>query len=232
MKKVMFLASFLICGSTVFAQSLVFYSNGKALSEGATITASELEYDMIKAPVIVKNDGTSDVSATLTVTMTGLEGEGGLGYCGWEGGGCASLALDSPVSRTTTIGAGVEMDPEVEAISFESGSWGKATFELTYGSTKKTIYAEFIHPATSISSAKAEKNVVVVSKEGIADVNYSFDTDGLRVVNVYSVTGELVTSKVITGMEGNLSLALNKGIYLYSIVEKGKVAGTSKFTVK
>lgn len=233
MKKVMFLASLLICGSTVFAQTLDFYSNDDPISDGATVTASEMdEFELIKAPIVVKNQGGSDVSAVLTVTLTNLEGDGGVGYCGWGGPGCASLVLNNPVSRTTVVAANSEMDPEVEAMSFMEGSAGRASFELTYGSVKKTIFVDFLYTSSIASSAKAEKDIVVVSNGGAADVTYSFDTDGLRVMNIYNVTGEQVASKVVTGLEGNLSFSLNKGIYLYSIVEKGKVAGTSKFVVK
>lgn len=232
MKKVMFLASLLVCGSTVFAQSLDFYSEGKKIEEGATVTATKVEYEMIVAPVVVKNEGGAGVNATMTATLMELSGEGSVGYCGWGTGSCAGLTLNSPYGRTTIVEAGSEMDPQIDALNVEEGFRAKVKMELTYESATKIMYIQFVNDPTSIiSSAKSGKNVVVNAKEGIANVSYNFDSEGVRVMNIYNVTGKLVASKVVSGLEGNLSFSLDKGIYLYSIVEKGKVAGTSKFAI-
>lgn len=233
MKKVTFLASLLLLiGSTAFAQNLTILNGSEPVTDGQTLVGYELdEMGMIMAPFVVKNGGSGSVEASLTVTLLECTDDGGVGYCGWGTDFCAALDLENTpvVKRTTTLNAGDVVDPKIEAMG--PPTYAKIKCELNYGATKTTIYVKFDPNYASISSAKTGKNVVVNSRGGIADVNYNFDAEGARTLNIYNVTGKLVATKLISGMTGNVSLSLNKGVYLYSIVEKGRVTGTSKFSV-
>lgn len=98
--------------------------------------------------------------------------------------------------------------------------------------------------ATSASYLKATPAISVVENEFISlkvfpnpateGINFSFENAANKMVEVYALSGELLSSNVVGGNNLWIDLAdYTSGLYLYKIKEpNGAIVGTGKFTVK
>lgn len=232
MKNFTLLAVFFLLGMTANSQSLDFTHEGNVVT-GDKVYVNEGfdELGMMYAHIGVKNQGSAAVEASLTITVVNAV-DGTVSYCGFNGGSCMPLSVDQPSTRSTTIASQEDLDAGVDFISMKEGT-AEALFTVTSGSLTKTITVYFnMEDPHSINSAFVN-NLVTISQRGNgAELNYNFDTTANRTVNVYNVTGSKILSDNLAGTNGVLSLSLERGIYIYSVVENGKVVATHKFVVR
>lgn len=240
MKKFTFIAAlaFLTWGAN--AQTLEFTHEGEVVPDGTELEIKEYKVlqegvlGQMDGEVFIKNTGTADVEASLTIRV--IEGED-IGYCHFmDGTGtCTTIASGNSLTRTRTMKAGEEHDPEVHALGFihmanPQAFYSVVEYKLEYGSTTKTITVKLNYDpeAASISSTKVGNSIFQAGNE----LSYSFDKAASRQLNIYSVTGAKVKNLTLENA-GTVSLAnLNKGIYLYEVVENGKRVAAHKCVVR
>lgn len=95
-----------------------------------------------------------------------------------------------------------------------------------------TVNYEYNEQTTGISSATANQAVTVYQSGNIAELAYNFDSAATRQLNIYNVTGKLIASEMLVGANGTQTLSVQKGLYIYSLTENGKVVATHKFVVR
>lgn len=221
------------------AQELNFVHEGKVLENGATVRVESYRdqgygYCMFDAAVFVQNAGTTDVEASLKVEVTAGES---IGYCHFMEGDakCMAVAAGKSLTRTRTMKAGETHNPEVHSLTtykvdnatlkFQS----TVVFTLTYGSTTKSVTVEFDYDATTSISASTVKPELFVAGQ---ELRYSFDNAADRWLNIYSITGSLV-KRLPLETAGSVSLCnLNKGVYLYEVVENGQRVAAHKCVLR
>jgi|GEM_PF-2141640 len=242
MKKITLLLTLLIlgCGTSLFAQSLVFVQNGEVLKDGSTIVATEIFdadiYPTMDAHIYVKNQTSNDVhNATMTISLVEeSSSEGFIGFCGWGTNGCVPVNYNTPVSRTTTVQAETEVNPDVEALGVNPESISfKVEYKLTYGENTQIIYVIFTSDATAIPSLSKTTPIVVSNNVNGTSINYNFESAADRKLSVYSIIGTKITEINLTNNSGNIQLSnLTKGIYMYSVTENKRPVQSGKFIAK
>lgn len=231
MKRITLLGLLLLGGVSVFAQNLDLLYEGRVLenNEEIQVTAYD-EYNVMHSGIFVKNQGTENVEATLEVNY--MEGDGSISYCGFKGGTCTIVPQGGKSARTATCEPGEEVDANVEFRSLKEQAKGKVKFTLTSGSMVKSVIVNFLYDTKAIGSTLVNNQVTISQNGNVAELNYNFDTNANRMLNVYNVTGAKIMSDNLAGNNGTLSLSLEKGIYIYSVVQNGKVVATHKFVVR
>ena len=224
----------------LFSQSLVYVQDGKVLNNGSTVIVKEvLEaeiYPHMKAHISVKNQTLTDVpNATMTVSLVEEStSNGSIGYCGWGTQNCSNINYGSPISRTTTIQAGAEVDPNIEVMGVDPENISfKLEYKLTYGENTQIIYVVFTSEATAVSSFPKSTPIVVFNNESGTSVDYSFDSADNRQLFIYSIIGKKLAEINLSNNSGHIQLPnLSKGIYLYSVVENKQIIQAGKFIAK
>lgn len=87
----------------------------------------------------------------------------------------------------------------------------------------------------SIADASVLGNLKVYQDEsGNIVADYGFGNAGDRALSIVSISGQKVFECPVDDASGNMTLPvqLNKGVYLYSVTEGGKILSTHKFVVK
>lgn len=233
MRKFTLLAALLFsCGFT-FAQNLVFMHEGKVIPNGEEFTTSNYDAGKfaINPEIVVTNQDNENVTASLKVILMGDPIGGFIGYCGFGTELCAPVNVGAPVSRTTTIGAGQSVNPDVELQGPAEDVNAKVILELSVGDKLiSTITINFVRGiyATSINSVNANSNLTLIGNE----LSYRFDNVANRQLNIYNVTGSKVKSEMLE-TEGTVVIdKLNKGIYIYEVVENGKRIAAHKCVIR
>ena len=102
------------------------------------------------------------------------------------------------------------------------------------GRNFRTFYVNYIYDgkdhSTGIDGVGADAETVKFMDNVCY---YDFATAAPRALQVYGMDGKLVYNTVISAQQGSVSLnALQKGAYVYSVVENGKKAMSGKVLVK
>lgn len=239
MRKLTLMAVWALASLGLNAQELNFVHEGKVLENGATVRVEAMKelgggYGNIDAEVFVQNAGATDVEASLKIEVT--EGET-IGFCHFmeSTGTCMAVAAGKSLTRTRTMKAGETHDPEVHSmmsykldnatLKFQS----TVVYTLTYGSTSKSVTVELDYDAaTSITASNVKPELFVAGQE----LRYNFDKAADRWLNIYSITGSLV-KRLPLETAGSVSLSnLNKGVYLYEVVENGQRVAAHKCVLR
>lgn len=241
MKKITLIAALAFGAMGINAQELNFVREGNVVPDGTVLEVTTPKdkgggFGEMNAELFVQNPGSDDVKAELTISV--LEGEG-IAYCHFMDGmmgTCMVVNKDKPLARTRTMKAGETHDPEVhnlvpfklddEKFKFNS----TVEFKLVYGGTTKKVTVKYNYNpgGSSISSVYGENNVYVADNA----LQYAFDKAANRSLNIYSITGSLVKSEVLDNA-GSVALDnLNKGVYLYEIMENGKRIAAHKCVIR
>lgn len=116
MKKIIFSLLFLLNVVTVVGQSVEFVRNGEVVPSGTIVTITSFDPNKyaMDPEIFVVNQGSESVVATLTAIVTEEPVGGFIGYCGFNLSVCAPVNVGRPVSRTTTIGVGQSVNPDIE----------------------------------------------------------------------------------------------------------------------
>ena len=241
MKKItlLLILLFLGWGSCLFSQSLVYVRNGEVLENGSTIVVTEISdpdiYPIMDAHILVRNQTSAAISnATMTISLVEeTSSEGMIGFCGWGTTVCMPVNYGSPLSRTTTIPAGGEVNPDVEAMGVDPASISfKVEYKLTYGDNTQTIYVVFTS-VTAISSHKKATPIIVLNNENGVSINYNFETTTGRQLSIHNIIGQKITEINLSNKSGSIQLPdFTKGIYLYSVTENKQLLQSGKFIAK
>lgn len=251
MRKFTFIVTLAFCVMGANAQNLEFVRNGQVVPDSTTIDVTEpigagtMEMKM-DAEIFVNNPGTEDVGAILTISV--LEGES-IAFCGFDNdiiGQCVNVELNSPITKPLkdgvmqpekTIKAGESIDPELHTMSmvetytpltFKTSFVSTVKYELSYGSTTKTVTVNFNYDAAGINSVNANANIFQAGNE----LNYSFDKAGTHQLNIYNVTGSLVKKQTLDTAGTVVLNSLNKGVYIYEVIENGKRIAAHKCVIR
>lgn len=237
MKKITLSVLFLFVGMALSAQTVEFVQNGNVLDTSKEIRI-EKPYALtgeeeLDGHIHVKNIGNASVEATLTISVLTAPEECGISICGFGTSLCQLVEFGNPVSRTMTIQPGEEIDPKVETVGAFGDVYAEVEFNLVSGATTKALKVIFASGTRSdISTTNASDKISVYQNGNIFNLSYNFESNANRQLNVYAITGELISSDLLSGNQGAASVSLNKGFYLYSIVENNKVVATDKFIVR
>lgn len=248
MRKFTFIAALAFCAMGANAQTVEFVRDGQVLEDGATVSVTDTivtyiqEYKgqiittyQVDAEILVRNSGSEDQNASLTITVK--DGDA-IGFCGFGQESCVSVTKTEPLTRTTTVPAGESLDPAVHTNPdfMYDGDFSKAKafnsiveYKIVYGSTTKMVTVNFnFEPSTAINSVNANVNIFQSGNE----LNYSFDKVGNHQLNVYNVTGSLVKKQALE-TAGTVALDnLNKGVYIYEVTENGKRITAHKCVIR
>ncbi len=240
MRKFTLIAALAFSVMGINAQELNFVREGEVVKDGATLEVKSMKetnpgFGKFDAELLVQNAGTEDQEATLTISV--LDGSD-IAFCGFGNGKettCLMVSKEEPQTRKRTMKAGETNDPEVHTLAplkMNDSSvkfYSKVEYKLTYGSTTKTVIVDFNYgDAASMSTVYGESNVYVADNA----LQYSFGNAANRSLNIYSITGALVKSEVLENA-GTVSLNnLNKGVYLYEIMQNGKRIAAHKCVIR
>lgn len=247
MRKFTLLAAMLLSCSISFAQSVEFIRNDEVVPDGTTITVTELDGSIMDPAVHIRNSSAETVNMVLKVSTVSSTEYGNCSYCGLDGS-CVTVPVGASLAKGMALGAGRVENPLIDwMFGYKDEKKANATikYELKVGATFKynedriigiedegtlvsTITVNFKYDATSINSVNANSNLTLIGNE----LSYRFDNVANRQLNIYNVTGSKVKSEMLE-TEGTVVIdKLNKGIYIYEVVENGKRIAAHKCIIK
>lgn len=205
---------------------LVFYASEEEDPFGGTSISAGPSAD----PTFTK---TVDSNVRLSVRVITSENcyEGGLNWCGITTQ-CQDIK-GGVETRGTTLG-------ELPAFmtlhaNFTAGQYETYTATVTVsanGVHLMTFTERFIYDAEHLAIDNASTARPSVKFDGAA-LRYTFASAAPRTLQVYSIDGKLVKSLSSAATDGSLSLdGLQRGIYVYSLREKGKQVDGKKIVIK
>ncbi|MBR5803056.1 MAG: T9SS type A sorting domain-containing protein [Bacteroidaceae bacterium] len=238
MRKIFTLLAAMVCSFASFAQDIQLETkDGQVIENGSTVTIhGEMEDMMIwgqfNSNLHVRNltDKKQGVYATMKVVS-------GTSQICW-GGSCVPVM----VGNSHTTGMGV-VDAEssssllIETLVMDADYMNaivSCTIEITVWTDKnpdQKVSATVTYtndPASGIESTEVN-SPVVYTKDNVLYCNAAANAQ----LQVYNVAGNLCKNIRMTSESESLSLeGLNKGIYIYRVLEAGKSAVSGKFLVK
>ncbi|MDR2408945.1 MAG: T9SS type A sorting domain-containing protein [Bacteroidales bacterium] len=237
MKKLTLLFLLLVgCEMSVNSQSLVFMRDGAVVENNATIVVTEIdeELEIMNAHLKVKNVSDQAIEATLTVSVLGIPQGGIIGYCGWGFDSCRPITPGIPLSSTTTLNGGQEIDPDIEALNLSIKNIRiNVEYKLTYGENEQNVYVLFTSYNTGITTPKQNVIVNLFQNQDVVSMKYYFENIANRHLNVYNVTGKKTATVRLFDNAGTVQLPNTpKGIYIYAITENEKTVKSGKYIVK
>lgn len=225
----------LICGS-ISAQSFVFVYNGVELANNANIIVSEIDEDMgtMDAHARIKKLASENIEASLTISVEEEPIGGFIGFCGWGTTICTPVSYGIPLTRTLLVDHNDAIDPSVEVMgAYERPVNVKVKYTLVAGGEEFVLNVHFDSEASAINDLTATNSVFVSGSRDEMYLNYSFDTEAERVLNVFSITGNKVAEMPLSSNNTQVQLPkTSQGIYLYSISENGRVIKGGKYIVR
>lgn len=225
----------LICGS-ISAQSFVFVHNGVELENNANIIVSEIDEEMgtMDAHAYVKKLASENMNASLTISVEEEPIGGFIGFCGWGTTICTPVNYGSPLTRDLLVENNDPIDPSVEVMgAYERPVNVKVKYVLKAGNEERILNVHFDSEASAINDLTASNSVFVSGSRDEMYLNYSFDTEAQRVLNVFSITGNKVAEIILSSNNTQVQLPkTSQGIYLFSIVENGRIIKGGKYIVR
>lgn len=214
--------------ATVSAQELAFQKDGVSFENGATLEYGEVEIDdEIPGLFYITIDPqlylVSDVDATVTVVATCVSGQQ-IQLC--AGGECekGTKVTKNAVALTANVPLILQFDysAEIEGTTYEVPDI-VATLEAWYNDdpTNKVLLnvhmGDFDAGVESLSLGDA--SVVLNGRQ------LDYNVANASQLDVYSLSGETLLSKSVSG-NGSISLdALSNGVYLYRLSGKSSKSG-------
>ena len=218
------------CISYVSAQSVAFVYEGKQQADGATIEYRSTEA-MMMCNVSVKN--LTDAPVTLRVRKEEMND---FAASCLLSAFCVNGCSASEYSEPFTVEAGTVFD--------DNGNMHGQVLAHTYGTAivKYELIGENNEPETSVTV-----NYIYSSGEGIEDVqdlryirilpaaggvDIAYDLEAESSFVVTDMTGRTVYQVMLPGNTGIYPLPLEKGLYVYSVIQDGRRNMARKFIVK
>ena len=218
-------------------ESLVFIRNGEIIPSGSTVYVKDVEnpdfLPTMHPRISVKNQTEAVVNASLTITLLeDTDSDGSVGYCGWGTTTCAPIMYGNPITRTTTIAANTEADPDLEIVFVNPESISfKIEYKLAYNGQTQTLTIVFTSDPTASIPSISDKNDILILNEGSnTSLKYNFAHSANRSVCLYNAVGTKITEFNLTNDSGQVLLpSLSKGIYIYAIKESNRFIKSGKF---
>ncbi|MDL2223036.1 T9SS type A sorting domain-containing protein [Bacteroidales bacterium OttesenSCG-928-M11] len=234
-KTVLLLLTFLTYTGICFSQDLVFKQNGTVIKDGSTITISDPEVlakGMIIPHIIVENTTNENITATLILSAVSAPKNGMLSYCGWGTDICKIIGFGMAEARTTSVLANSTEDPAVDVLATDPTNVDVlAEYLLSYNGVQQKIYLHVTSTPSSLDQVNSI-NTELYQTDGFTFLNYDFGTTNTRYLNIYDITGKKVVELLLSNDKGTIQLPTPyKGIYIYSIVESGRIITSKKYTV-
>lgn len=217
--------------ATVSAQELAFQKDGVSFENGATLEYGEVEIDdEIPGVFYIVIDPqlylVSDVDATVTVTCTSVSGPA-VQLC--AGGDCVTTNQQNPIVKNdVTLKAGTPLDlkfdynGEVVGTTYEIPDI-VAVLEAWYNddpTNKVTLNVHMGDLDAGVESLSLGDASVVLNGRQL-----DYNVANASQLDVYSLSGETLLSKSVSG-NGSISLdALSNGVYLYRLSGKSSKSG-------
>lgn len=244
MKKFLLLALFAVLGmaQAVYAQVSI-QCDGKEVNEGDVLRfyPHEDEFgDMISGPevdpTIFPNKKESNVSVKISIPA---KAAGKFTWCGLTGECQAGLSGGEHTRSTIVKGfeyegqflASTNMQLHLPIVEGQTGMYSVKTEVSVDGKLERTFYMVYYEDVQAgIDGVEAQSESVKFADNVC---HYNFSVEAPRTLNVYGVDGKLAYQSVLSAAQGSVSLnGLQKGAYVYSVVENGKKANSGKLLVK
>lgn len=246
MKKFLLLAFFAVLGmaQAAFAQVSIV-CDGKEVQEGEVLRfyPHEDPYgNMISGPDADPTIYSKKLKSKVTVKITiPANGAGKFTWCGVTGSCLTELPAGEHTREVDVIGTeyegqiistGVNMmlhlDIPNEGLK---GVYSVKTVVLVDDKVERTFYMAYYEDvAAGIDGVEAQAENVTFA-ENVC--HYNFAVAAPRTLNVYGVDGKLAHQSVLSAEQGSVSLnSLQKGAYVYSVVENGKNVNHGKLLIK
>lgn len=233
-KQFTLLLLFLVGGMVSFAQStsFVFLNAGVPIADNSRVYCGNLPDGLATAPITIQKQSDETITAKLTISVSeNSSGTGFVGYCGWGFTNCVPVTAGSSVSSDKTVTNKNAIDPEVETLGTEAPFSFEVEYKLTYNGQEQKINVVLSSESGSAIHTPDASDAVFVSYQGNkAALKYNFSSTTGRQVQIYNLTGRKIAEISLTRNSGTVILPdLPKGIYLYSIMENGKIITSDKY---
>jgi len=225
------------------AQTIAFIKDGTALPNNAEITVTKTTYDEFDALVLesglslqVLTDETVQVSAAQRVEIAPPSDDYGfLNFCF-----NACQAGNTDRVQTKEFAANQLMTPPEFHLCYYPFSEKYCQVIVRYevrpvGGSATVVTVTYDYNADSETGINTiRRDDIVAFQEGNI-LNFKFESDCSSLqLEVYSIVGNRLVSKVLNGSKGEISLPLNlnRGIYVWSLKKDGKALITKKIILK
>lgn len=245
MKKFLLLAFFAVLGmaQAAFAQVSIV-CDGKEVQEGEVLRFyphEDMYGEIISGPdadpTIFHN---KNVPTKVTVKITiPTNGAGKFSWCGL--GECNQAPIPAgeqvrsviaPIEQGVPLplGTGIMLHLPISKEA-SKGVYSVKTVVLVDDKVERTFYMVYYEDvAAGIDGVEAQAENVTFA-ENVC--HYNFAVAAPRILNVYGVDGKLAHQSVLSAEQGSVSLnSLQKGAYVYSVVENGKNVNHGKLLIK
>lgn len=243
MKKFLLLALFAVLGMAqqAFAQ-LSVTCDGTEINNGDVVTFDAIEDDdtgdivagHATDPLFRAPEGTN---LTVTVTIPNAAGQSFL-WCGITT--ACETANPGKNTRSYTFKKGLmpgvldfaNMNLHADFHKGEYATYSVKVDVAVNGQQERTFFLVYKYAEVEAGIEGVEGQTESVK---FADhvCHYSFSTAAPRALQVYGMDGKLVQYTALAAAEGSVSLsAMQKGAYVYSVIENGKQVKAGKFLVK
>lgn len=239
MKKFFTLCCCALFGSMLAQAQISITCDGVEVKEGDVLTfyAAEDDFgDYTAGPLMDPNfKNTTDQAFDITVKVKTSDNakNGGLNWCGITMQ-CQDIKGGSE-ERTGTLkpggfGLNMQLHGVFQKDDFKTYEASVTVYKgMEYVSSFKEVFVYDGKDHTGISTAE---NVRRMTFDGQA-VHYSFGSAAPRTLRVYGIDGQLVRSVALGSQRGSLDLnGLQRGIYVYSLVENGETMKSQKVVVR
>lgn len=135
-----------------------------------------------------------------------------------------------------TLAANTEMEISFHCKSPEEGD-NIVRYEFydknTPSENRFTFKVIYRNQTSGVSELENDTYNFITQKKGEnPKFNYFFSNNKERKLIIHDITGKLANNIIINSLQGNIEFtSLNKGLYIYSIIEEGKVIKSNKFVV-
>ena len=231
---------FLICciGLYVQGQSFKLMHKGNALANGDVIQLNETTTNdfgelMFDAEMSVINSSTESKTYTAQLTVNSLTTNGSYQFCF---GSCLRPSKIGVETMSHTIDQGVEANQLLEYFP-EENSFGNAEAKIkVYENGDETnaveVNVKFNYADATGIKHLASQPILLLNKNGCyLDIAYLFEESKIRSISCYHITGVFAKKQEIADVEGSIQFVVNRGCYILSVEECGRIGYTYKIIV-
>ncbi len=240
MRKIFTLLAAMVCSFASFAQDIQLETkDGQVIENGSTVTVKGEMVDMMiygqfESNLYVRN--LTEKNQGVYAEMKAVTGDSQICW------GSSCVRVQAGNSHTTDMGlvsASSSTSLLIESLVMTPGFMDATvtrTIEITVWTDKKpeekvSATVTFTNdPALSIEDVK-ETSAKVYAKDNVLYCQFADAAN--RQLQVFNIAGNLCKDIRLTSESESLPLeGMAKGVYIYSIMEKGKKAESGKFLVK
>jgi len=219
-----------------YAQSLSYVMrDGSAVADNSTVSFNEIAPDgfHLYAAVDLKNSSETDLPFDFMLTVLEKEGVTGVDCCGF--GSCVPVSKTFSSSGTALANSTYNFDTYLIPMFLDDPDNFRVKMEFKVSSAKEEhiVYIVLTSDAVGFESVPSQNDIFVSNNGGNMTLNYSFERDARRILNVYNVIGSKVAEMVLPNNATTVQLpSTPQGIYIYSITEEGKTVNSGKYLAR